>query len=166
MSNGPYTCFVNLKSVIFVHRLCLSYLQYCDLYKFHYSSQFAKIYHTKKQIWLVIIFSIKSLPDIDEPLIITSNVAPLENTTLTLTCHVDAKPLVVGHDITWKQFLEKALLGAGLPRGDDKNLRENFALGEHERKFLDLIFWLANALSSNLYSINLRSLRSLNNFEE
>ena len=28
--------------------------------------------------------------------------APLENTTLTLTCHVDAEPLIVGDNITWK----------------------------------------------------------------
>lgn len=28
--------------------------------------------------------------------------APLENTTLALTCHVDAEPLVVADDITWK----------------------------------------------------------------
>ena len=51
----------------------------------------------------VVIPSIISLPDIDEPSIAASNVAPLENTTLALTCHVDAEPLVVADDITWKR---------------------------------------------------------------
>ena len=48
------------------------------------------------------IFSIIFLLDIDEPSIIASNVAPLENATLALTCNVDAEPLLVGDDITWK----------------------------------------------------------------